>query len=164
MWETASEQIQEAGGEVLLGMNVQGLARDPDTGIWTVTAIDGDGNSHQYSADHVISSAAIADLAQYLQPAPPEAVLTAAKALRYRDFLTVALIVRDVDCFDDNWIYIHDSSVKVGRMVLVAARFVRDDEIRQRAANRRLHLVDEAVHHRCDHDQYRHADGESQYR
>ena len=55
-------------------------------------------------------------MAGYLNPAPPEAVLTAARALRYRDFLTVALIVRDVDCFDDNWIYIHDSSVKVGRI------------------------------------------------
>ena len=116
MWEAASEQIQESGGEVLLGMNVEGLARDPETGTWAVTAEDTDGKSHQYSADHVISSAAIVDLAECLQPAPPEAVLTAARALRYRDFLTVALIVRDVDCFDDNWIYIHDSSVRVGRI------------------------------------------------
>jgi protoporphyrinogen oxidase len=64
----------------------------------------------------VISSAAIAELAGCLQPEPPEPVLAAARALRYRDFLTVALIVKDVDCFDDNWIYIHDSAVKVGRI------------------------------------------------
>jgi len=116
MWEAAAEQIQEAGGDVFLGMNVRGLARDSESGVWTVTAEDPDGQSHEYQADHVISSAAIVDLAEYIQPAPPEAVLTAARALRYRDFLTVALIVRDVDCFDDNWIYIHDSSVKVGRI------------------------------------------------
>jgi protoporphyrinogen oxidase len=116
MWEAAAEQIREAGGEVLLGMNVQGLARDADSGTWTVTAEDAEGGTHEFQAEHIISSAAITDLAEYIRPEPPEAVLTAARALRYRDFLTVALIVRDVDCFDDNWIYIHDSSVKVGRI------------------------------------------------
>ena len=39
-----------------------------------------------------------------------------ARALRYRDFLTVALMVRKPELFDDNWIYIHDPSVKVGRV------------------------------------------------
>lgn len=42
--------------------------------------------------------------------------MTAGRMLRYRDFVTVALIVKDVDCFDDNWIYIHDPAVKVGRI------------------------------------------------
>jgi protoporphyrinogen oxidase len=116
MWEVATDQIREAGGEVLLGMNVQGLARDSDSGTWTVTAEDEEGATHEFHAEHIISSAAITDLAEYIRPEPPEAVLIAARALRYRDFLTVALIVRDVDCFDDNWIYIHDSSVKVGRI------------------------------------------------
>ena len=65
---------------------------------------------------HVVSSAAIAELVECLEPTPPEAVMTAGRMLRYRDFVTVALIVKDVDCFDDNWIYIHDPTVKVGRI------------------------------------------------
>ena len=40
----------------------------------------------------------------------------AADKLRYRDFLTVALIVEKPDLFPDNWIYIHEPSVKVGRI------------------------------------------------
>jgi protoporphyrinogen oxidase len=36
--------------------------------------------------------------------------------LKYRDFLTVALMIRSKDIFPDNWIYIHDSKVKVGRI------------------------------------------------
>jgi protoporphyrinogen oxidase len=95
---------------------VQGLARDSATGKWTITAVNSEGAEQVFAADHVVSTAAIRDLAEYLEPQPPEAVLTAARALRYRDFLTVALIVKDVDCFDDNWIYIHDSSVRVGRI------------------------------------------------
>jgi len=116
MWETAAEQIQQAGGKVMLGMSVQQLTRDPESAEWTVSAVDAEGAQHDFHADHVISSTSITELAEFLQPGPPEAVLAAARALRFRDFLTVALIVSDVDCFDDNWIYIHDSSVKVGRI------------------------------------------------
>ena len=42
--------------------------------------------------------------------------LQAANGLRYRDFLTVVLMLKDRQVFDDNWIYIHDPSVKVGRI------------------------------------------------
>jgi protoporphyrinogen oxidase len=56
------------------------------------------------------------ELAVALQPALPAAAAEAAKALRYRDFLVVALIIKDKNLFDDNWIYIHDPGVKVGRI------------------------------------------------
>ena len=116
MWEAAADQVREYGGTVKLGMDVQYLGFDEASSEWTVRAVDAEGGEQEFICDHVISSAAIAELADYLQPAPPEPVQSAAHALRYRDFLTVALIVQDVDCFDDNWIYIHDSSVKVGRI------------------------------------------------
>jgi protoporphyrinogen oxidase len=116
MWEAAAEQVRAHGGKVQLGMDVDRLEFDPGSGEWTVGATGADGQTESFRCEHVISSAAIAELADTIQPAPPDAVLSAAHALRYRDFLTVALIVRDVDCFDDNWIYIHDSSVKVGRI------------------------------------------------
>jgi protoporphyrinogen oxidase len=45
-----------------------------------------------------------------------ESVLGAAKSLKYRDFLTVVLILKDRNAFSDNWIYIHDPTVKVGRV------------------------------------------------
>jgi protoporphyrinogen oxidase len=67
-------------------------------------------------AEHVISSAPLRDLVRGLSPAPPADVLAAADALKYRDFLTVALIVRPSLSFDDNWIYIHEPGVKVGRV------------------------------------------------
>lgn len=116
MWEAAADRVREAGGEVRMGISVDQLAKNPRSGEWKVSGIDTDGKRHDFHGDHVISSAAIAELVNYLEPRPPEAVKTAASMLRYRDFLTVALIVKDVDCFDDNWIYIHDSSVRVGRI------------------------------------------------
>ncbi|MGD8347330.1 MAG: FAD-dependent oxidoreductase, partial [Lysobacterales bacterium] len=88
MWEAAAEQIRQRGGEVLLGMDVDRLEFNGAAGGWTVHAVDSEGCSHEFPCDEVISSAAIADLAGYLEPAPPKEVLAAAHALRYRDFVT----------------------------------------------------------------------------
>jgi protoporphyrinogen oxidase len=65
-------------------------------------------------AAHAISSAPMRELAARLHPLPATAL--EASNLRYRDFLTVALMIRSDDLFPDNWIYIHDSKVKVGRV------------------------------------------------
>jgi protoporphyrinogen oxidase len=51
-----------------------------------------------------------------LDPAPPSAVQRCADDFSYRDFLIVALILRGADLFPDNWVYIHDPQVRVGRI------------------------------------------------
>jgi protoporphyrinogen oxidase len=61
-----------------------------------------------------VSSAALSDLAGWLSPRPQ--AFTQSRQLKYRDFLTVALIISSSDVFPDNWIYIHDPRVKVGRI------------------------------------------------
>jgi hypothetical protein len=58
----------------------------------------------------------IRTLIRSLDPPPPQEVLDAAEGLRYRDFLTVALIIDQDELFPDNWIYIHSENVKVGRV------------------------------------------------
>ena len=78
----------------------------------TATGPDGD---VVIDAGHVISSAPMRELAARIHPLPACA-LTAAPKLNYRDFLTVALKIRSEDLFPDNWIYIHDSKVQVGRV------------------------------------------------
>jgi protoporphyrinogen oxidase len=115
MWEAAAGKVEQHGGKVLRGHTVTGVARDP-SGKWVITSIDGDGTRHCFEADHVISSAAIRDLVGGLEPAPPAAVQAAANDLKYRDFVTVVLVVKDRGRFDDNWIYIHEPGVKVGRI------------------------------------------------
>jgi protoporphyrinogen oxidase len=67
-------------------------------------------------ADHVISSLDVRGLVRSLRPAAPEPVRRAGEGLRYRDFLVVALILDQKDLFPDNWIYIHSTGVKVGRI------------------------------------------------
>jgi protoporphyrinogen oxidase len=112
MWEAAAEKTIAQGGVIKMGCRVTGLSLDQ--GIWTVTYTDSKGLVQTETAKNVISSAPIRELIQGLRPA-----LKAhghAEKLRYRDFITVAIILKDRELFTDNWIYIHDPSVKVGRV------------------------------------------------
>jgi len=67
-------------------------------------------------SQHVISSMPLRELLQKLEPRVPSVYQEAAERLRYRDFLTVSLIINTRDVFPDNWIYIRDPEVKVGRI------------------------------------------------
>ncbi len=116
MWEQCASRVRGLGGEVLLGRKVIGCRFDEHTQRWTVTTCTTEGLIEQYEGEHVISSMPIRELVAQIQPTLPASTIEAANGLRYRDFLTVGLILRDKDRFNDNWIYIHDSSVQVGRV------------------------------------------------
>ena len=116
MWETCAEKIRQLGGKVMMGRKVVGCRFDPVSNMWSVTARCASGNLEEYRGEHVVSSMPIRDLVAQIEPRLPDPALQAARSLRYRDFLTVGLIVNDRGRFTDNWIYIHDPGVKVGRV------------------------------------------------
>ncbi len=113
MWEAARDHVRAKGNHVLMAHELDSLTHDAATGRWTMNANGPDG-AIAIKAAHVISSAPMRQLAQKIEP-KPETIVEAEK-LNYRDFLTVALMIRSEDLFPDNWIYIHDSKVKVGRV------------------------------------------------
>jgi protoporphyrinogen oxidase len=114
MWEAAAAKTKAQGGEVIMDRELQSLSFDQASGLWSVTTVSASGETHVYKAREVISSAPITELAAAIQPTPKS--VNAALSLRYRDFITVALIAKAGSTFPDNWIYIHDPSVKVGRI------------------------------------------------
>lgn len=114
MWEAAARKIRVRGGKVLMGRELQALAYDSNKKIWQVQVSAADGTCETYTARHVISSAPIGELMRKMSPRPISYLH--ARELRYRDFITVALVVGRPDLFPDNWIYVHDPAVKVGRV------------------------------------------------
>jgi protoporphyrinogen oxidase len=113
MWEAARDRVVEGGNHVLMDHALKALAFNHATQRWTVQATQGD-RMVAINAAHVISSAPMRELAGRIQPLP--ASIPAAMDLHYRDFLTVALMIRSEDLFPDNWIYIHEEGVQVGRV------------------------------------------------
>jgi protoporphyrinogen oxidase len=114
MWERCREHVEAAGTKVVLDTAVSRI-RVADGRAVSVVA-SSDGAQTEYSASAVISSMPLSALIAAIDPPPAAAVLRAASDLSYRDFLTVALVVPADAGFPDNWIYIHDPEVQVGRI------------------------------------------------
>jgi protoporphyrinogen oxidase len=114
MWEAARDFVEAKGNRVLMDHALQQLSFDEKLQRWRVSATSSSGEQTIINAAHVISSAPIRELVSRIHPLPQST--PRAFDLKYRDFLTVALMIRSEDIFPDNWIYIHDSKVKVGRI------------------------------------------------
>ncbi len=111
MWEVCAEKSKAMGVEITMNTGVQKIEKTNDT--WQVHTSDG---KKVGDFSHVLSTAPMRELIPNILPQMPAKSLEAASKLAYRDFLTVVLICRDKDAFTDNWIYIHDPSVQVGRI------------------------------------------------
>jgi protoporphyrinogen oxidase len=110
MWETMTDDIRRLGGEVRLNARVTRLDFE---GNRCVRAWVGD---EAIECSAAISSLPLRNTVGMAHPSPRAEVMAAAKGLRYRDFLTVALVLDGEDLFPDNWIYIHEPKVNVGRI------------------------------------------------
>jgi protoporphyrinogen oxidase len=114
MWDAFRREIESRGGVVKLGCDVVEVA--VDRGRVVGVAVQTDGKTECIPADHVISSMPVTDFIKKISPPVPKLVAQAASQLKYRDFLTVCLIVDRAELFADNWIYIHEPEVSVGRI------------------------------------------------
>ncbi|HEY8216022.1 MAG TPA: NAD(P)/FAD-dependent oxidoreductase [Acidimicrobiia bacterium] len=114
MWERCAELVTAQGTKIVFDSTVTKVEHG-DGRATAVTAVT-DGAPTRYECTEVISSMPIGALLRAMDPPPPPDVLAAADGLRYRDFITVALVLPEADGFPDNWIYINDPSVEVGRI------------------------------------------------
>jgi len=110
MWEQMTEDIRAKGGEVRLGAPVTRL-RVEDGQVVEVVA-----GGETLTPSYVISSLPLRTTVGITEPETPSELRSAARGLRYRDFLTVSLVIDSEDLFPDNWIYIHEPGVRVGRI------------------------------------------------
>ena len=124
MWELCARKITEAGGRIERGALVERIHVEGNR-VRAVTARDAStGGTRRIEADHFFSTMPIRDLVAALDCDVPPEVREIAAGLAYRDFLTVGLLLRDLKVRDertegllrDNWIYIQEPDVKIGRL------------------------------------------------
>ena len=114
MWENCATKVAELGSTTSLNHKVAKISKSSD-GRYSVQ-VEKQEISETITAETIISTMAITQLVQILDPLPSVEVLEAAAKLKHRDFLTVALVVPERFSFPDNWIYIHQANVKLGRV------------------------------------------------
>lgn len=126
LWETVAKRIEEMGGTVLMCAKVTKVTTK-GTKVTGVVYETKDGEK-RLSADYVISSMPLRDLAQALDADIPSNIKAIAEGLPYRDFVTVGLLVKKLNLKNetdiktlgnivpDCWIYVQDTDVKLGRI------------------------------------------------
>jgi protoporphyrinogen oxidase len=122
LWEHAADQIREQGGEILLGWRATRLFVEGDA-ITAVEALSDTGQRRRFDADYVFSTMPVRELIDAMDTPIPSDVREVSDGLQYRDFITVGLLVdhltvREADGgpLRDNWIYIQEPDVLVGRL------------------------------------------------
>jgi protoporphyrinogen oxidase len=123
MWEAAADAVRERGGEVRLRSAVVGVEHDGRR-VLAVRVRDGAaGQEYTVRGDRFFSTMPLRDLVRAMGAAAPADARTVAEGLVYREFLTVALLVRRMrltangpDLIPDNWIYIQEPDVRLGRV------------------------------------------------
>jgi protoporphyrinogen oxidase len=114
MWERCRELVEAAGTKVQMATTVRRVVHEGGRAV--AVEAETDGAVTTYPADEVVSSMPITALLKAMDPPVPAEVQAAADDLHYRDFLTIALVVPESDGFPDNWIYVHDPAVRLGRI------------------------------------------------
>jgi protoporphyrinogen oxidase len=115
MWERCKELLAARGHETIQGIRIEKIHHRHGH-VECIQGKTSSGELIEFEGDHFLSTMPLRELIHALDPLPPDEVLQAANNLRYRDYLTVVLIVRRESVFPDNWIYIHTPGVKMGRI------------------------------------------------
>ena len=123
LWESVADKVSKMGGEVHMQRKVVRIDRNENT-IRTVTTVDENGKEETWEGDYFFSTMPVKDLIASMKQEVPQDVNQVANDLSYRDFITVGVLLNKMNDPDgssnrivkDNWIYIQESDVKVGRL------------------------------------------------
>lgn len=128
LWETVADEAKKAGAVIELETTVKKVHIDNDR-VVAVTVVGADGAEKRVDCDFFISSMPIKNLVASLEGTEvPADVSEIAAALPYRDFITVGILVKDLNIknrtkirtynnrIPDTWIYVQERDVKLGRI------------------------------------------------
>ena len=126
LWEYVAEDVQNHGGVVRSNCNVVRLLTEGSRIVAAEVEDTVAGTSETIAADYFFSTMPIKELMRALDAPVPASVLEVSDGLIYRDFITVGLLLTKLKISDrtpsgarllsDNWIYIQEPDVQVGRM------------------------------------------------
>jgi protoporphyrinogen oxidase len=126
MWEECARRVKELGGEILTGQEVQRLLFKDGKVSAVVVKDAATGQERTVEGDYFISTMPVRELVNALDTQVPANVKEVSDGLVYRDFMTVGLLLKDLKLKDptdrgaklvrDNWIYVQEPEVQVGRL------------------------------------------------
>jgi protoporphyrinogen oxidase len=122
LWEHAAELVKKGGGEIHFGVHIDRIHVE-GTKVVSVEGLNAAGERITYAGDYFFSTMPVRDLVRAVSTPVPAEVKEVSEGLMYRDFITVGLLAsklavteKDGSPLKDNWIYIQEPDVVVGRL------------------------------------------------
>jgi protoporphyrinogen oxidase len=114
-WERAAKKLTALGGSINLDHGVAKIEYT-ENAISAVVTRSASGDETRFQADEFFSTMSLHSLIKSLVPLPSKEIVEAAESLQYRGLITVNLIVDKADVIPDHWLYVHEKSVRMGRI------------------------------------------------
>lgn len=122
LWEHAADLVREGGGDIHFGVQIDRIHLDGNK-VVSVEGVNATGERIAYAGDYFFSTMPVRDLIRALSCEVPKEVAEVSEGLIYRDFIIVGLLASKLTVTEDdgtplkdNWIYIQEPDVMVGRM------------------------------------------------
>ena len=128
MWQEVASQVKARGGQVILDHKVVKMILNEGK-ISQVHVLDGPSNEIRvFEGEYVFSTMPIKELIYSIEGPVPQGVKEAAEGLKYRDFITVGLLINKLKIknntriktvngsIPDHWVYIQEPDVKICRL------------------------------------------------
>lgn len=124
MWETVAQKVEQKGGKIVMNFDVRQI-RCSGNSVIAVGGVDQAGNYHEFSGDYFFSTMPVQELIRAMDKPVPANVQEVSDGLLYRDFITVGLLLTKMklaqresgkQLIDDNWIYVQEPDVLLGRL------------------------------------------------
>ncbi|MBZ2164606.1 NAD(P)/FAD-dependent oxidoreductase [Methanobacterium spitsbergense] len=142
LWEEVAKLIIENGGEIHHGNKVVGI-ESKENELDAIKVLDEfTGEFKRIGGDYFLSTMPVKDLINSFEKKLPYDVSEVAQGLMYRDFIIAGLLLNELkiknetkmitvnDLVPDNWIYIQERDVKIGRLQIFnnwSPYLVKDD-------------------------------------
>lgn len=125
LWEEVARQVQERGGKIYLHQDVQRIYTEEGRIQSVVTLNTQSGQTGAWEGDYFFSTMPVQELISGMGETVPSDVRVIAAGLQYRDFINVGILLKQMSDkngkrleLKDNWIYIQERDVKVGRLMI----------------------------------------------
>ena len=123
MWEEVAERVKNLGAEILMHWSVESIEREGNR-IAAVSARNVQtGEIQRFEGDYFFSTMPVKELIAEIEPPAPPEIREISDGLMYRDFITVGVLCDRIklretsgELVQDNWIYIQEPDVIVGRL------------------------------------------------
>ena len=129
LWEEVARQVEEMGGQVYLNQDVRMVKKEGDVITSVHTVNSSTGQAGVWEGEYFFSTMPVQELICNMEGRVPASVKEIAAGLQYRDFINVGILLRQLSArgkdggaerldLKDNWIYIQERDVKVGRLMI----------------------------------------------